>query len=309
MDWTEILINIPVTDLEKAEEIAHMTVPYGFYTEDYSTLMQEVLEIAHIDLIDEELLEKDPQKAVIHIYISAEDNPLEAIQYLNEHLSACNIEFSIETMSIKEQDWANNWKQYFKPLEIGKKLAIVPSWEEYDNKDNRLILNLDPSSAFGTGTHETTKLCLEVLENTVYKGSKVLDVGCGSGILSVASGLLGAGSVTGVDIDPLAVKVAISNGLINNMDKPFFNMMSGNLTENILKNEKFDIIAANIVADVIIILLDSIKNHMTSESVIILSGIIDIRQDEVINELKNKGFKVTNRYEEKNWVCLTAKIV
>jgi len=304
MDWTEIQIHLPAAQLERAEELAHMAVPYGFYTEDYSRLREEVEEIAHIDLIDEALLEKDPSKAVIHIYVSHADSPAEVTAYLQEALKASGVDFFIDTLTIREEDWANNWKQYFKPLEIGEKLSVVPSWESYDNKDNRLILELDPSSAFGTGTHETTRLCLEVLQDVVQEGMETLDIGCGSGILSVAACLLGAAKADGVDIDPMAVKVAIDNGIMNDMTEPRYCMRQGDLVHTI--TGRYDVIIANIVADVIISLLGKVRPFLKESGVLVLSGIIDLREQEVLDALTKNGFALKERYEDKNWVCLIA---
>ena len=206
MDWTEVTISVNAKDVDKAGDIANMVVPYGIYIEDYSNLEEEAWEIAHIDLIDEDLLQKDRSKALIHIYISPEESPAEAVAFLRERYTAEGIESEISLDSCVEEDWINNWKQYFKPIPVGEKLLIRPTWEEVQDSSGRIVLDLDPGLAFGTGTHETTRLCMELLEKYVQPGMDVLDVGCGSGILSVAALLLGAEKAVGVDIDELAVK-------------------------------------------------------------------------------------------------------
>ena len=207
MDWTEICITVEARDVDRAGDIAQMVVPYGIYMEDYSHLEEEAMEIAHIDLIDEELLKKDRTKGVVHVYISPEENPAEAVSFLRERYQAEGIAHEITTASCAEEDWINNWKKYFKPIPVGERLLIRPTWEEYDGFAgvDRVVLSLDPGLAFGTGTHETTRLCMQLLEEYVQPGQSMLDVGCGSGILSVAALLLGAGSAVGVDIDHLAV--------------------------------------------------------------------------------------------------------
>lgn len=165
MDWTEIIAEVDAKDVERAENIAVMTVPYGIYIEDYSSLEEEVLEIAKIDLIDEELLAKNRETARIHIYISPEDNPAEATAFLEERFRAENINFKILTDKCDVEACLDNWKKYFYPIEIGEKLLVRPVWrEDYDPK-GRTVLHLEPGIAFGTGTHETTRLCLEALEN------------------------------------------------------------------------------------------------------------------------------------------------
>ena len=233
-----------------------MTVPYGIYIEDYSDLEAKAEEIAHIDLIDEELINKDRTEALIHIYISECDNAAEALAFLKERLTAENIPFSCGAEGVNDADWSENWKKYFHATEIGDKLAIVPSWEEYDNKENRKILHIDPGAAFGTGTHATTSLCLSMLENYVAEGSKMLDIGCGSGILSIASVLLGAETAVGVDIDAQSVKTAKENAELNNVSGKT-EYIVGDLADKI--NGKYNVVCANIVADVVIRLLGDVR--------------------------------------------------
>ena len=232
MDWTEIIAEVDAKDVERAENIAVMTVPYGIYIEDYSSLEEEVLEIAKIDLIDEELLAKNRETARIHIYISPEDNPAEATAFLEERFRAENINFKILTDKCDVEACLDNWKKYFYPIEIGEKLLVRPVWrEDYDPK-GRTVLHLEPGIAFGTGTHETTRLCLEALEKYVSDGAAVLDVGCGSGILAVASLLLGAKSAIGIDIDELAVKSSIENAERNGVSDRY-TAIHGNLADEV----------------------------------------------------------------------------
>lgn len=304
-DWTEIAIDISVKDVDIASCIANMCVPYGIYIEDYSNLEKESMEISHIDLIDSELLAKDREKAIIHLYIANDENPMEAVSFLKERFELENIKYSISTSNCIQEDWINNWKQYFHPMEVGKKLLIRPSWiDDYDNGD-RKVLSIEPGMAFGTGTHSTTKLCLETLEDYISKDSAVLDVGCGSGILSIASLLFGAKSATGVDIDELAVKTAIENGKKNNFTVPEYAILHGDLVDKV--SGKFDVVVANIVADIIIMLSQDVGNFMKDEAVFITSGIIDSREDDVQKALMENGFSVIRRVEEKGWVALVSK--
>lgn len=303
MDWTEIKIEVDGKDSEPAEAIAHMTVPYGIYIEDYSNLESEVLEIANIDLIDEDLLKKDRTKTVVHIYISPEDNPSEAIAFLSERYKAQGIEHTISCDSCKEEDWLNNWKQYFHPIPVGEKILIRPTWRDDFNADGRVVLNLDPGIAFGTGTHETTRLCLEALEKYVNDDTTILDVGCGSGILAVAALLLGAKSAVGVDIDEMAVKTAKENAELNGVaDK--MEVIHGNLTDKV--SGKYNVVAANIVADAIILLSEDIKSFMSDDAVYIMSGIIDSRADDVRGAVSD-SFEIIKEYSENGWYCFVAK--
>lgn len=303
-NWTEIKIEIPVKFVEVAGDIANMVVPYGIYIEDYSTLEEEAMEIAHIDLIDEELLKKDRTKAIIHVYISPEDNPTESIAFLSERYNAVGVEHKITTDDCIKEDWINNWKQYFKPIPVGEKLLIRPIWEDEFDSGGRVVLDLEPGLAFGTGTHETTRLCMELIEKYINKDDTFLDMGCGSGILSMAALLLGAKSAVGVDIDSLAVKTAVENAEINHLEDKFTGIC-GNLTEKV--TGKFNIVAANIVADIVILLSKDAPDFMYDDSVYIVSGIIDDREQDVLNAIENK-FEVIDRKEEKGWIAMALKL-
>lgn len=305
MDWTEVIITIDANDIERAESIAQMVVPYGIYIEDYRTLEQEAWEIANIDLIDEELLSKDRTKGLIHIYISPEESPAEAVAFLSERLNSENIPHTVDTSKCKNEDWENNWKDYFKPIKIGEKLLIQPDWLETENDDGRAVLRIEPGLAFGSGTHETTRLCLETLEKYIGNGVEVLDLGCGSGILSVASLLLGAKRAVGVDIDKLAVKTANENAGRNGIDPSKYTFINGNLTDKV--SGKFDVIVANIVADVIILFTKQVASYLEDGGVFITSGIVDVREDDVLRSFEENGFEVVERHELHNWLCFEVR--
>lgn len=302
MDWTEIIVTVAAKDTEQAGNIAQMTVPYGIYIEDYSSLEQEVLEIANIDLIDEELLAKDREHGKVHIYISPEENPAEAVSFISERLNSLGIENEISTGSCDVESCLESWKKYFVPTKVGEKILIRPVWHDEYEPDGRIVLNLEPGLAFGTGTHETTRLCLEALEKYVKPGCTMLDVGCGSGILSVAALLLGAKSALGVDIDAIAVKASVENAKLNNVEDRYTGVL-GNLADK--AEGCYDIITANIVADAIIMLSEDIEKHMHDESIYIMSGIINTRLDDVLAALP-ESLEVTDQYEEKGWMCLVA---
>ena len=303
MDWTEIIVTVASADIEKAENIAHMTVPYGIYTEDYSCLEQEVLDIARIDLIDDELLAKDREHGKIHIYISPEQNPAEAAAFLKERLDAENIGYEIESGNCDVESCLESWKKYFCPMKVGEKLLIRPVWRDDYEPDGRIVLDLEPGLAFGTGTHETTRLCLEALEKFVRPGDKMLDVGCGSGILAVAALLLGAESAVGIDIDEMAVKASRENAALNNVSDRYKGI-NGNLADK--ASGSYDIITANIVADAVIMLSSDIEKLMNDNTVYIMSGIVDIRLDDVLSALP-EGIEVFEQYEDKGWYALAAR--
>jgi len=303
--YNEIIITVPVNQLEKAGNIANMTVPYGIYIEDYSALEEQVLEIARIDLIDEELLAKDRQKGLIHIYLDERENMRQALAFLTERFDCEGISYTIDCSSVKAEDWENNWKQYFHAFTVGEGLLIQPLWENCDNVNGREILKIDPGMAFGTGTHATTKLCLERIEQVLKPGDSLLDIGTGSGILSIAALLLGAESAVGVDIDATAVKTARENGKINGFEPPRYTILQGDLARQI--TGRYDLVAANIVADAIINLCADVKNYMKPGASFIMSGIIDARLDEVVSAVQNAGLNVTQVIEDDGWACIQCK--
>ncbi len=297
--WAEIAITVKTEDIETAGNIANMVVPYGIYIEDYSALEEDAAEISHYDFIDDSLLHKDRTKGIIHIYINPHENPLEAVSFITERLNSENIEHEIKTAACKTEDWVNNWKQYFHAMPIGEKLLISPLWEiEYDT-DGRIVLNIEPGLAFGTGSHPTTKLCLETLEKYIDENSTVLDIGCGSGILSIAALLLGAKSAFGVDIDKLAVKTAIENAKENGFGSPVFDAVNGNLSDKV--SGKYNVIVANIVADIIMQFNEEVSEFLEDGGIYITGGIIDIRKDEVVRSFEQNGFEIIANYEEKGW--------
>lgn len=304
MNWTEICIKVKNEYKEQAEAIANMAVPYGIYVEDYSDLIEQSWEIAHVDLIEQELLDRDRSCVIIHLYISEEDNSTETAEYIKELLTASQVPFEMISDTVNDSTWADGWKKFFKCTEIGEKLVIRPSWEEYDNVENRKVLSIDPGAAFGTGTHATTSLCLQILEKHIKEDSTVLDIGCGSGILAIAGVLLGAQSAVGVDIDAQSVRVARDNAEINNVTKKI-DFLVGNLADKI--SDKYTVVCANIVADVILKLLENVEDYMTEDGILITSGIINIRKDDILSGFKQFGFEVLEEHNKDNWYAFVCR--
>lgn len=329
--WTEVRIRVSAGDTDAAADIAQMTVPYGLYIEDYRDLEEETLAIAHIDLIDEALRNKDKTHSTVHIYLEPGQNPAEAVAFLRERYRAAGIENELELLPCRNEDWQNNWKKFFHPLRVGKKLLIQPVWEAdgaeqalnageeeaagADNNDasadsndtgaGRAVLKIEPGLAFGTGQHDTTQLCMEALEEKVRPGMTVLDLGCGSGVLSIAALLLGAKSAEGVDIDALAAKTARANGALNGFSEPVYTVHCGNMADKV--HGTFDIVVANIVADIIVPFCESARTFMRDGSVFIVSGIIDTRENDVLKAFSNNGFTIAERRQSKEWLCFIVK--
>jgi len=305
MNWTEVTATVPTAQTEIASAIANMVVPYGIYIEDYSDLEKGAMEIAHVDLIDKDLISKNREISIIHLYLSESDNVAEKLSYLSERMSACGIDFKLSDQIVDDENWNENWKKYFKAFEVGKKLAVCPSWEKYENKENRTVISLDPGAAFGTGGHATTSLCLEELENRINSDTTVLDIGTGSGILSVASLLLGCKSAVGVDIDAQAVITAKENANRNGVgEKAQF--LCGDLADKV--SGKYDIVCANIIADIIIRLLDNVADFMNEDGTLIVSGIINIREKDVEKAIAEKGFVIEKKAVKEEWIAYVLKI-
>ena len=211
----------------------------------------------------------------------------------------------IRQQGVQEQDWSECWKQYYKPFRAGKNLVIKPSWETWDAQPGDLIIELDPGMAFGTGTHETTAMCVEMIEKH-YRGGKVLDVGTGSGILAIAAARLGATDVLGVDIDPMAVHVARENVEKNGLSA-VIDIREGDLVAG-LENVKCEFAVANILADVIALLAGPLKNHLTADALFVCSGILKEREQDVLDVLKKNGYAVFDRMQKGDWVALAARV-
>lgn len=307
-DWTDITLQISSGDVDTVTAIAQMCMPGGIYVEDYSDFESIIQQFGPIEIIDEDLLKKaqDKEHATVHLYISPEEDPKEALSFLEERLNACDVAYTVLSGIVKEEDWANNWKQYFKPLPVGEKLLIVPSWEEEipAGLEGRTHLEIDPGMAFGSGQHETTKLCLEMVEKCVTPGSSVLDVGTGSGILAIGALLLGAKEAVGIDIDKLSVKIAGENAQLNGVDDRF-KAVCGDLATGI--SGQFHVVCANIVADIILRLLPDVGPLMTDDGDLIVSGIIEERKQDVLDGLEAYGFKPVDILQDRGWCCMRAK--
>ncbi len=305
--WAEITVTVATCDIDSAAAIVNMVVPYGIYIEDYSALEEETMEIAHIDLIDRGLLNKDREHGIIHVYVNPDENPAESAAYIENRLMDTGITYDLRISDCKTEDWQNKWKQYFHPTPIGKKLLIRPIWIDDYDAGNRKVLDIEPGLAFGTGAHPTTRLCLEKLEEYLNPHDKVLDIGCGSGILSIAALLLGADSAMGVDIDELAVKTAISNAEMNGFTHPQFCAVTGNLSDKV--DGKFDMVVANIVADVVMQFNTEVGEYMNDGGIYITGGIIENREPEVLASFAANGFEVVDRSEDNGWLVFVLRKV
>lgn len=289
-----------------------------FVTEDFHDLT-EVMEQKSIpfDYVEDSLL-KDPGEVLVKVYLAPnEQGALQKEEILSglRKLKA-ETEFDLGELRVSfgtsdEQDWADNWKQYFHPLPIGKKFLVKPTWEESDDS-TRLVLEIDPASSFGTGQHETTALCLEELEDLPLSGKALLDMGCGSGILGIGAALLGSTDVTCVDIEQTAADTAAENARVNRIPEGVLKTYCGNvltdasLCKTVLPDDRYDVITANIVADVIIAMLPLFRSSLKQNGLLLCSGIIAPKKDVVLQALRENGFSVSAVREKNDWVIINA---
>lgn len=306
--WIEIKVITTSEALEPVSGIFYSMDCKGVAIEDPEDILNREQGPLTWDFADINILEYGGKAASIKAYFSEDDNPSTIVKYIEEKLkiikgSGINIgEGKVLYAIVKEEDWANNWKKYYKPTKIGKHIVVKPIWENYSNKDNELIIELDPGMAFGTGTHETTRMCVEALEKNVEANSVIYDIGTGSGILAIAAAKLGAKEVLGVDLDPVAVDSAEQNVQHNKLNN--IKIIEGNLVEVV--EGKADIVVANIIAEIICILIDDVKKVLKTGGLFISSGIIHERREMVIDKLENSGFQVLEVNKDGEWNCITA---
>lgn len=299
MKYIEMTIN---TSKDKKDIIEGILFDYGIYTtEEISSDIVDELDQNEKDwdFIDYPLLNSKEGVFALRVYPENMKDANNLKADLNEkNLGQCLIEEK------DDEDWANNWKKYYKPLEIGEKLAIVPEWEAYDN-DKRIVIKINPGMAFGTGTHESTYMCLELLERYVKKDDEIFDIGCGSGILAIAGLKLGAKRALAVDIDDKCIDASHENADLNSLEDKM-DIKKGNLLD-VVKG-RADLIVSNIIAEIIVDEIKNLKNHMDKGGIFITSGIIKERRQMVIDALKENGFEIIDELEKNNWVAIVGRL-
>ena len=301
-DWTQLKVTVPLTQLDALTAVMSM-LNNNLMIEDYSDID---LKTCYGDLIDESILNADKTIASVSVFLSADRPYSDAVAFVNERMSAEGIDGKIELIGVNEEDWANSWKAYYKPLHIGKKMVIVPAWERYEEQPGEIIVRMDPGMAFGTGGHETTRLVIELLEEVVESGMRVADVGCGSGILAICAAKLGAAECKAYDIDPVAVRVARENILDSGLENVTCDV--SDLLKGVdLSDGPYDLICANIVADIIIRMAPDVSKYMKDDAILLASGIITERAEEVIGELEVNKLKVVRRLDDNGWCALVVQ--
>ena len=311
-NWIEVTIKTTTEAVEPITNILYEQGAGGAVIEDPKDFLFQKKNELDWDYVEEEVFKKNEEDDVlIKTYVSEEKNVMEFVEIIKQKVLGLKDfgidigEGSVSLDQVNEADWANAWKAYYKQTKVGQRVVVKPTWEDYDMQDGDLIIELDPGMAFGTGTHETTSMCIRELEKYVNKDSKVFDIGCGSGILAIAAAKLGAKEVVAVDLDEVAVKVAKENVLENKVEKSV-SVMHGNLTDVI--KDKANVIVANIIADIIKILAKDVQNFMKEDAIFISSGIILDKVEEVKESLIENGFEIVEVQKLGEWSAIVSKL-
>lgn len=305
MRWIEVTVNCTGDPDLMCADLAELGVG-GMIVEDEQDF-ENFLENNHAywDYVDEELENKFKGVSRVKFYLSDDEEGKALLNTVANFLGKMP-----ETAFVQDSDWENNWKEFYKPIEVGEKLVVVPEWEPVP-EDGRIPLKLDPGLIFGTGSHATTKMCLAALESVAGPGKTVLDLGCGSGILGIGALLLGCDRCAGCDIDPKAPEVALSNAGLNGITAEQFDIRAGDVLSDAgmrkALGNNYDIVTANIVSDVIIPLSGFVKEFLKPGGTFITSGIIEGRQDEVRQAIEDNGFTILEHHNEDDWHCFVAR--
>ncbi len=320
MNWAEVSVK---TTSEGVEILTGFLMAHGVNgvmiedANDFNNFLNDTT--IHWDYVDEELMQMAHCDTRVKFYLPDNPQGFETLNQIRADLAALQAgqeinlgELSVEVSYKEEEDWETAWKKYYRPIVISDTLAVVPEWESFSPKEGQIVLRMDPGMAFGSGSHDTTRLCLTFLDQQKPENLRVLDMGCGSGILSIAALLLGAQSVTGVDIDQLATKIARENAALNGCDDERLTVKCGNILENKeladeVGKESYDLILANIVADVIIAMAPLFKRFLKQSGTLIVSGIIAERADEVTERLKEQGFYIAELRVENGWAAAVCR--
>ena len=309
--WIEIKIVTSSDAVEPVSGIFYGLDVKGVAIEDPNDILDRKQDSLSWDFADTNIFEYGDRAAVVKGYFSLEEEVDTVLEYIKgklQELKEMGIDIGpgkVVSAPVYEQDWATEWKKYYKTTKLGQKIIIKPTWEEYKPEENEIIIELDPGMAFGTGTHETTMMCVEALEKYIKPGDEVIDIGTGSGILAITASKLGAKKVIGVDLDEVAVDAARENVAFNGLTN--VDILHGNLID-IIKGQA-NIFVANIIADIVIYLSEVIKPLLKEKGLFIASGIINDRKEDVVAAIEKNGFKILEVRQLGEWVSVVATTI
>ncbi|WP_202711163.1 50S ribosomal protein L11 methyltransferase [Sporosalibacterium faouarense] len=310
MKWIEVQVKTTTEAVEVVSNIFYEVGVGGLVIEDPNDIRMQMKTEQDWDYVDPSLLDNVFEGVIVKGYFPQSEDLIDKVELIRQNVEKIpqyNLDKGlgeVTTTEVYEEDWAHGWKKYYKPKKIGKKTIIKPSWEEYSISDDEILIELDPGMAFGTGTHETTIMCLEQLENTIGSNNQVIDVGCGTGILSIGAAKYGANKVIGVDLDEVSVKVSNENVIANNVNE-IVEIRHGNLLDVV--DEKADVIVANIIAEVIVVLVEDIPKFLNKNGVFISSGIILEKIDMVKEALDKQNLEVVDTIIMGEWACIVSR--
>ncbi len=306
MNWTQLRVTCRSAQLDDVVAVMSM-LDNRLMIEDYSDI-ETGLNTIYGDLIDETILKADKTHAKVSMYIDERNNYNDYLLFIKERFNAMGLDCDIELIGVDDEDWENNWKRFYKPLKIGNRLMIVPMWEDYEVKGDELVIKMDPGLAFGSGTHETTRLCATLIEKHMQPGDHVLDVGTGSGILAICESKLGAKDINAYDIDPVAVRVAKENAEKNDVHNVTCGV-SDLLKDVDMTGGLYDFVSANIVSDIIMRMAPDLGRVTKIGATVCVSGVIDEYAKDVIDCMERNGFGISDIMSDNGWKGIVFKRV
>ncbi|MBO4471128.1 MAG: 50S ribosomal protein L11 methyltransferase [Clostridia bacterium] len=310
MEWIELIVHTTTAGSEPVSDILMESGASGTMIEDKADIPDPSKPHGIWEIIDPKLLDTMPEDVLVHAWFENNAGLPARIEKIRNSLAALSFScedagsLQLDTVSVNDESWKDTWKKYYKPFYAGRHLLIKPTWEPCEPRPGDLVIEIDPGMAFGSGTHETTGMCLSLLEEIIRGGEEIIDVGTGSGILAIGAALLGAGHVLAVDIDPDAVKVADENVRHNHVDN-IVSVQQGNLLDRV--DDVCDICVANIISDVIISFAAPLKEHIRPGGLFLCSGIVSVRADEVAEALTGAGYEILRRETKGEWTAFLSR--